>query len=75
MPGFLEFKRNKMANEIMIPILPCRSINETLEFYVALGSEVTYQQTRPNSYACVRRDDIINKTLARPLCGRFALVI
>ena len=47
-----------MANEITIPALPCASINETLEFYVALGFEITYQQTRPNTYACVKRDDI-----------------
>ena len=47
-----------MANEITIPILPCRSIDETLTFYRALGFEVTYQQTRPNTYACVRRGGI-----------------
>lgn len=47
-----------MANEITIPALPCVSINETLEFYVALGFEITYQQTRPNIYGCVKRDDI-----------------
>ena len=43
-----------MADEITIPILPCASIKETLEFYVALGFEITYQQTRPNTYACVK---------------------
>lgn len=47
-----------MANEITIPILPCKSIDETLAFYVALGFEITYQQTRPNTYGCVKRDDI-----------------
>ena len=47
-----------MANEITIPALPCASINETLQFYVALGFEITYQQTRPNTYACVKRDEI-----------------
>jgi catechol 2,3-dioxygenase-like lactoylglutathione lyase family enzyme len=47
-----------MSNEITIPILPCVSINDTLEFYVALGFEITYQQTRPNPYACVRRGGI-----------------
>lgn len=46
-----------MANEITIPILPCKSIEETLTFYVALGFEITYQQARPNTYACVKRDD------------------
>ncbi len=47
-----------MANERMIPALPCRSINETLAFYVALGFEITYQQTRPNNYGCVKYEDI-----------------
>lgn len=47
-----------MANETTIPILPCNSINDTLEFYVALGFEVTYQQARPNTYACVKYEDI-----------------
>lgn len=47
-----------MANEITIPALPCRSIDETLAFYVALGFEITYQQTRPNNYGCVKYGDI-----------------
>jgi len=47
-----------MANEITIPALPSISINDTLAFYVALGFEITYQQARPNTYACVKRDDI-----------------
>ncbi|MBZ0281358.1 MAG: VOC family protein [Anaerolineae bacterium] len=47
-----------MANEITIPILPCRSINEVLTFYRALGFEVTYQQEKPNNYACVQRGSI-----------------
>jgi catechol 2,3-dioxygenase-like lactoylglutathione lyase family enzyme len=47
-----------MANERTIPILPCRSIDETLAFYVALGFEITYQQSRPNTYGCVKREDI-----------------
>ena len=47
-----------MAGEITIPALPCASINDTLTFYVALGFEITYQQTRPNTYACIKRDDI-----------------
>ena len=29
-----------------------------LEFYVALGFEITYQQTKPNIYACVKRGAI-----------------
>ena len=47
-----------MANEITIPALPCRSIKETLEFYVALGFEITYQQERPNTYGVVKYEDI-----------------
>jgi len=37
-----------------IPILPCRSIDEQVEFYQALGFELTYKQAKPNLYACVR---------------------
>jgi catechol 2,3-dioxygenase-like lactoylglutathione lyase family enzyme len=47
-----------MSGEITIPALPCASIKDTLEFYVALGFEITYQQERPNTYACVKRGDI-----------------
>ena len=47
-----------MANEITIPILPCGSITDMLTFYKALGFEVTYQQARPNTYACVKYEDI-----------------
>ncbi len=47
-----------MSTETMIPCLPCHSINETLDFYVALGFEITYQQSRPNNYACVNRGGI-----------------
>lgn len=37
-----------------IPIFPCRSIDEQLDFYQALGFELTYRQAKPNLYACVR---------------------
>ena len=47
-----------MSDEITIPALPCRSIDETLAFYVAMGFEITYQQSRPNTYACVKRENI-----------------
>ncbi|MED2257755.1 MULTISPECIES: VOC family protein [Brevibacillus] len=39
---------------VTIPIFPCRSIDEQLEFYQALGFELTYRQAKPNLYACVR---------------------
>ncbi|MET1071475.1 MAG: VOC family protein, partial [Umezawaea sp.] len=41
-----------------IPILPCRSIDEVLDFYQAIGFEVTYRQKSPNTYAIVRRGGI-----------------
>jgi catechol 2,3-dioxygenase-like lactoylglutathione lyase family enzyme len=44
--------------ETTIPILPCRSIEENLDFYRALGFAVTFQQQRPNPYAVVERDGI-----------------
>jgi hypothetical protein len=47
-----------MANEIMVPLLPCRSIDEIADFYGMLGFTQTYYQARP--YPCVglKRDDI-----------------
>jgi len=42
----------------MIPILPCRSIDDQLAFYEALGFEVTYRQKAPNVYASVQRGAI-----------------
>jgi catechol 2,3-dioxygenase-like lactoylglutathione lyase family enzyme len=42
----------------MIPILPCRSIDDQLAFYEALGFEVTYQQKAPNVFAAVQRGAI-----------------
>lgn len=47
-----------MTQEMMIPCLPCRSIDDTLTFYKALGFEVTYHQERPNNYAVVQRGGI-----------------
>ena len=47
-----------VANERTIPILPCRTLDETLPFYEALGFAVSYRQARPNPYAVVRREDI-----------------
>lgn len=42
------------ARAAVIPILPCSSIDEALAFYEALGFTVTYRQTKPNTYACVK---------------------
>jgi catechol 2,3-dioxygenase-like lactoylglutathione lyase family enzyme len=46
------------VTERTIPILPCRSIDEVLAFYRALGFVVTYQQERPNTFAVVVRGGI-----------------
>ena len=37
-----------------IPLLPSAAIEETLEFWKALGFETTYQQRSPNSYATMK---------------------
>jgi catechol 2,3-dioxygenase-like lactoylglutathione lyase family enzyme len=61
---------NMKLNHLNLTVTDVPEAEKFLEKYFGLR-----KQTRPNSYACVRRDDIINKTLVRPLCGRFALVI
>ncbi len=40
---------------ITIPILPCISIEETLQFWQALGFDTTYKQTHPYQYGVVER--------------------
>ncbi len=47
-----------MANEITVPLLPCRSIDEIVEFYSMLGFTRTYYQVHPNPYVGLKRDDI-----------------
>ena len=47
-----------MANEIMVPLLPCRSIDEIVEFYGMLGFTQTYYQVLPNPCVGLKRDDI-----------------
>jgi catechol 2,3-dioxygenase-like lactoylglutathione lyase family enzyme len=42
-------------NETTIPVFPCRSVDETLDFYRTLGFEVTHQQTSPYVWLAVRR--------------------
>ncbi|MGC9499962.1 bleomycin resistance protein [Streptomyces sp. WG7] len=44
--------------EKTIPILPCRTIQPVLDFYTALGFEVTFRQKSPNPYAVVERGGI-----------------
>ncbi|WP_328430243.1 bleomycin resistance protein [Streptomyces sp. NBC_00443] len=45
-------------SEKTIPILPCRTIQPVLDFYTALGFEVTFQQKSPNPHAVVQRGGI-----------------
>jgi hypothetical protein len=40
--------------ETAIPLFPCVSLDETLEFYQTLGFEVTYRQAEPYPYGAVR---------------------
>jgi catechol 2,3-dioxygenase-like lactoylglutathione lyase family enzyme len=44
-----------MDDETAIPVFPCASPEETLEFYRALGFEVTHEHTKPYVYLAVRR--------------------
>jgi hypothetical protein len=47
-----------MAGETMIPVLPCVSLDETLDFYQTLSFEVTHKQTSPYVWLAVRRGGI-----------------
>jgi hypothetical protein len=47
-----------MADEITVPLLPCRSIDEMVEFYGMLGFAQTYYQVRPNPYVSLQREDL-----------------
>ncbi|MFC4120521.1 VOC family protein [Nonomuraea zeae] len=47
-----------MANEITVPLLPCRSIDEIVEFYTMLGFTRIYYQLRPNPYVSLKREDL-----------------
>ncbi|GHG17995.1 bleomycin resistance protein [Streptomyces zaomyceticus] len=44
--------------EKTIPILPCPTLQPVLDFYTALGFEVTFRQKSPNPYAVVERGGI-----------------
>lgn len=46
------------TRESIIPLFPCGSLNETLDFYQALGFEVIYQQEDPYVYAAVCRGGV-----------------
>ncbi|SOD62878.1 hypothetical protein SAMN06297387_10841 [Streptomyces zhaozhouensis] len=44
--------------EKTIPLLPCQTIQPVVDFYTALGFEVTFVQRSPNPFAVVERGDI-----------------
>ncbi|MFD8644296.1 VOC family protein [Streptomyces zaomyceticus] len=44
--------------EKTIPILPCPTLQPVLDFYTALGFEVTFRQKSPNPFAVVQRGGI-----------------
>ncbi|HEY8600858.1 MAG TPA: hypothetical protein VIL85_20645 [Thermomicrobiales bacterium] len=45
-------------SETTVPLLPCQSLDETLDFYQALGFEVTHRQRSPYLYAAVQRGGV-----------------
>jgi hypothetical protein len=47
-----------MANEVMVPLLPCASIDDILTFYGALGFTTTYRQRKPYPCAGLQREDL-----------------
>jgi hypothetical protein len=47
-----------MAHETTIPLLPCRSLDDVVPFYQALGFQIGYRQARPNPYLALRREDL-----------------
>ncbi len=47
-----------MAEEMTVPLLPCRSIDDIADFYRALGFQTTYRQQRPNPYVAIQREDL-----------------
>ncbi|WP_367044011.1 VOC family protein [Streptomyces sp. Je 1-332] len=44
--------------ETMIPLFPCHELDETLDFYQAIGFEVTFHQKSPYQYGVVERGDM-----------------
>ena len=47
-----------MAGEITVPLLPCRDIDQIVEFYGMLGFTKTYYQQLPNPMVALKREDI-----------------
>ncbi|MFG1609065.1 VOC family protein [Actinoplanes sp. NPDC049265] len=44
-----------MANEVTVPLLPCRDVDEIIAFYAVLGFRATYRQP---GYVALRRSDL-----------------
>jgi hypothetical protein len=44
--------------ETVVPLMPCKSLPETLDFYRTLGFEVTHEQTNPYVYGAVSKGDV-----------------
>ncbi|MFI5932813.1 hypothetical protein [Actinoplanes sp. NPDC051494] len=57
-----------MAHEVTVPLLPCADIDETADFYQALGFVTTYRQTKPNPYVAMRREDLNLHFFGMPDC-------
>jgi hypothetical protein len=55
-----------VANEVTVPLLPCRDIDEIAGFYAVLGFRTTYRQQRPNPYVALRREDLHLHFFAMP---------
>ncbi|NGO80198.1 VOC family protein [Streptomyces sp. YC504] len=51
-------RHTKKATAKTIPILPCRTLQPVLDFYSALGFEITFQQKSPNPFAVVAYGEI-----------------
>ena len=47
-----------MANEVTVPLLPCSSIDDIVNFYEVLGFHATHRERRPNPYVALRREDL-----------------
>ena len=46
------------ATAVMVPMLPCGDVDAMVEFWSALGLDVTYRQLRPDPYIALGRAGI-----------------
>lgn len=47
-----------MSPDTTIPLLPCKDLRATLDFYRALGFAVAHEQEHPYLYGAVQRDEV-----------------